>query len=130
MMDRASAQHAARITAASSFAGPIPVYRWPRAGVARSREIMTSSPPSAARVSLVVGLGVLVWLLPHPPELDPRAWRLLAIFVATVTGIIVKPLPMSATAMAGIAAIVATPTPTGSEALSGFSNTNGWRLDA
>ena len=87
---------------------------------------MTSSRPPAARLSFVVGLGVLVWLLPHPPALDPRAWRLLAIFVATIAGIIVKPLPMSATALAGVAAIVATRTLTVPEALSGFANTNAW----
>jgi hypothetical protein len=32
-------------------------------------------------------------MLPGPAKVDPHAWRLLAIFVATVIGIIVKPLP-------------------------------------
>jgi DASS family divalent anion:Na+ symporter len=73
-----------------------------------------------------VGVGLAVWALPQPGELDPRAWRLLAIFVATVVGIIVRPLPMGAIAVVGIAAAVATRTLTIAEALSGFSNSTVW----
>ena len=57
-----------------------------------------------SRLALVVAVGFLVWLLPRPMTVDPRAWRLLAIFIATLVGIIAKPLPMSAMAVVGIAA--------------------------
>ena len=58
--------------------------------------------------------------------MDPRAWRLFAIFVATVVGIIAKPLPIGAMAFVGIAAALATRTLTITEALSGFGNATAW----
>jgi DASS family divalent anion:Na+ symporter len=78
----------------------------------------------------VAGIGLLIWALPRPEAIDPRAWRLLAIFVATVAGIIVRPLPMAAMALVGIAASVATRTLTITEALSGFSNGTVWLVVA
>lgn len=75
---------------------------------------------------LVVGVGLLIWALPRPEMVEPRAWRLLAIFVATVVGIIVRPLPMGAMSIVGIAVAIATRTLTLPEALSGFSNGTVW----
>ncbi|HEY5618291.1 MAG TPA: DASS family sodium-coupled anion symporter [Vicinamibacterales bacterium] len=86
--------------------------------------------PRFGRLTLVAGVGVLIWLLPQPDGVDPRAWRLLAIFVATVLGVIVKPLPMGAMAVVGIAATVATRTLTIGEALSGFANATVWLVVA
>ena len=90
---------------------------------------MTSS-PRPGRLALVVSIGLLVWALPRPDEVDPRAWRLLAIFVATVAGIVARPLPMGAIAIAGIAVAVGTRTLTITEALSGFSNGTVWLVVA
>ena len=78
------------------------------------------------RLALVVCVGLLIWAVPRPDAVDPRAWRLFAIFVATVAGIIVKPLPMGAMAVVGIAAALATRTLTLTEALSGFGNATVW----
>lgn len=85
-----------------------------------------SSRPRFGRLALVVGVGLCIWALPRPATVDPRAWRLLAIFVATVVGIIAKPLPMGAVAVVGTAVAVATQTLTIGEALSGFSNGTVW----
>jgi len=79
-----------------------------------------------ARLALVFIVGILVWALPRPDTVDPRAWRLLAIFVATVVGIIAKPLPTGAMALTGIAAALVTRTLTITEALSGFGNVTLW----
>lgn len=54
--------------------------------------------------------------------------RLLAVFVATIVGIILKPLPMGAVAMVGIAATAATGTLTINESLSGFGNRVIWLI--
>lgn len=54
--------------------------------------------------------------------------HLLAIFVATILGIIVKPLPMGAVAMVGIAATSLTGTLTINESLSGFGNRVIWLI--
>ena len=82
--------------------------------------------PSFRRLALVVCVGIGVWLLPRPDAVDPRAWRLFAIFVATVAGLIAKPLPTGAMAAVGIAATLATRTLTIGEALSGFANPTVW----
>ena len=78
------------------------------------------------RLVLVVAVGFLIWLLPRPDAVDPRAWRLLAIFVATIVGLIAKPLPIGAVAFVGIAATLGTNTLTLQEALSGFTNGPLW----
>jgi DASS family divalent anion:Na+ symporter len=78
------------------------------------------------RLALVAGIGLLIWLLPRPDGVDLRAWRLLAIFVATVAGIIAKPLPMGAMAVVGLAAALVTRTLTIGQALSGFANATVW----
>ena len=74
----------------------------------------------------MAAVGLAIWLVPRPGSVDPRAWQLLAIFVATVFGIIVKPLPIGAMAFVGLAATLATRTLTIGEALSGFGNTTVW----
>jgi DASS family divalent anion:Na+ symporter len=81
-------------------------------------------------LAFVAGVGVAIWALPRPTDVDPRAWQLLAIFVATVVGIIAKPLPIGAMAFVGIAATLATRTLTITEALSGFANVTVWLVVA
>jgi len=82
------------------------------------------------RLAFVVCVGLAIWALPRPDAVDPRAWRLFAIFVATVVGIIAKPLPIGAVAFVGIAAALATGTLTIAEALSGFANVTVWLVVA
>jgi len=41
-----------------------------------------------------VAIGVVLWLLPPPSGLSPKAWHMFAIFVATIAGIITAPMPM------------------------------------
>ena len=94
-----------------------------------------SSPPSASprrtrstylRLGLAVGLGVVIWHIPAPEGVQAEAWHLLAIFVATIVGIMLEPLPMGAVAVFGIAATTLTGTLTVNQALSGFSNRVIW----
>jgi len=71
-------------------------------------------------------VGAAIWLLPRPTGVDPRAWHLLAIFVATIIGVIVRPLPMGAMSVLGIGAALLTGTLRINEALSGFANNAVW----
>jgi DASS family divalent anion:Na+ symporter len=72
--------------------------------------------------------GIVLWFLPSPSGVDPAGMHLLAIFVATIVGIILKPLPMGAVAMVGICATAVTHTLTINEALSGFGNRVIWLI--
>ena len=48
-----------------------------------------------------IAIGVAIWFIPAPEGVKPQAWQMLAIFVATIAGIITAPLPMSAVAIIG-----------------------------
>lgn len=75
-------------------------------------------------VVFLVGLGI--WFLPHPTEIDPRAWHLLAIFIATILGIILKPLPIGAMVIISMSVATLTHTLSLDETLSGFHNSIAW----
>jgi len=73
-------------------------------------------------------LAVVIWFIPPPSGVQPQAWHLLAIFVATIVGIITKPFPMGAVALFGIAATALSGTLTINQALSGFGNSTIWLI--
>jgi len=51
---------------------------------------------------LVILVGVIIWFLPIPAGVKKEAWHLLAIFVATIVGLILTPLPMGAVVIFGV----------------------------
>jgi DASS family divalent anion:Na+ symporter len=84
-------------------------------------------------ITLVVGL--VIWFIPVPAGVKPNAWHLLAIFVATIVGIILKAAPMGTMAMLGITLCAATqvlapgkPIDAIKNALSGFGNSTIWLI--
>lgn len=82
---------------------------------------------------ITVAVGLVIWFLPPPEgvtalEKGQQAWHLLAIFVATIVGLILKPLPMGAVAIIGIVLTAATGTLTAAQSLSGFGNTTIWLI--
>ena len=90
--------------------------------------------PGALVAALAVGL--VVWVLPTPSGLEPAAWHLFAIFLATIVGIIAKAAPMGALSVIAMAVCAATgvlvpggePGDRVSAALSGFSNSTIWLI--
>ena len=77
---------------------------------------------------IVFGVGLIIWFIPAPAGLEPQVWQLFAIFVATIVGFIIKPLPMGAIAILAITFTALTGTLTIKEALSGFSNSTIWLI--
>jgi DASS family divalent anion:Na+ symporter len=78
--------------------------------------------------AIPVLLAVALWFVPAPEGVEPAAMHLLAIFVATIVGIILKPLPMGAVAFIGICATTASGTLGVADALSGFGNNVIWLI--
>lgn len=76
----------------------------------------------------VVLIGAIIWLIPPPDDLQIQAWHLFAIFVATIIGLIIKPIPMGSMAILALTAIIVTKTLTLDEALSGFQNSTIWLI--
>ena len=75
---------------------------------------------------IAIGSGAAIWAIPVPVGVDPRGWHLLAIFVATVAGIIARPMPMGAVAITGMAATLLTGTLDIDEVLIGFGRDAVW----
>lgn len=73
-------------------------------------------------------IGAIIWFVPPPEGVEPNAWHLFAIFVATIIGIIAKPLPMGAVAIISIMVTAGTYTLPIGTALSGFGNTVIWLI--
>ncbi|XP_054815736.1 dicarboxylate transporter 1, chloroplastic-like [Prosopis cineraria] len=75
-----------------------------------------------------IATGVLLWFVPVPSGVSKNAWQLLAIFLATIIGIIMQPLPLGAVAVLGLGVSVLTKTLTFSAAFSGFGDPIPWLI--
>jgi divalent anion:Na+ symporter, DASS family len=78
------------------------------------------------RWGIVLLAGLAVLLVPTPEGITPSSWRLLAIFVATITGSIVRPVPGGAVVLLGISAIALTGVLPVRDALSGYADPIVW----
>ena len=79
---------------------------------------------------IVILVGVIIWYLPIPSGVKKEAWHLLAIFVATIVGLILTPLPMGAVVIFGVMMTAFTGTLNINQALSGFANNTVWLIVA
>ncbi len=80
------------------------------------------------RFVIPAAVAVVLWFMPPPPGVEAAGIHLLAIFIATILGIMLKPLPMGAVAMIGVCATALTGTLTIDQALSGFANRVIWLI--
>ncbi|MFO1258653.1 MAG: anion permease [Gammaproteobacteria bacterium] len=71
-------------------------------------------------------LGLALWFSPHPDSIPNEGWHMLAIFVATIVGVILKPLPMGAVAFIALALILLTKTLPLKAAMDGFASPIVW----
>jgi DASS family divalent anion:Na+ symporter len=81
-------------------------------------------------LTIAICAGLIVWLIPTPANLEPRAWQLLAVFVGLIIGLIGKALPMGAMSFLALTFLVTSHTLTIKEAFSGFSNPIVWLVVA
>jgi len=80
----------------------------------------------AIRWGAVLGVAGAILLTPPPVGITNEAWRLLAIFAATIVGSIVRPAPGGAVVFFGICAIALTGTMTPVDALRGYADPIVW----
>ena len=79
---------------------------------------------------IVIIVGLIIWYSPVPAGVKPEAWHLLAIFVATIFGLILTPLPMGAVVIIGVMMTTFTGVLKIGPALSGFANNTVWLIVA
>ncbi len=58
--------------------------------------------------AVVVSSAAAIALTPVPSGVTPQSWRLLAIFVATIIGSILRPVPSAAIVLLGVTAVALT----------------------
>ena len=73
-------------------------------------------------------VGIVLWFMPVPAGLKPAAWHMFAIFVATIIGFILHPIPIGGVALiaVGLTGFLKVLKP--GEALSGFGNATIWLI--
>ncbi|GAB2292016.1 cytochrome P450-dit2 [Dionaea muscipula] len=88
-------------------------------------------PQGAKLVPLIisVAIGLLVrFAIPKPVDVSPQAWHLLAIFVSTIAGLVLSPLPVGAWAFLGLTTTIVTRTLPFSTAFCAFTNEVIWLI--
>ena len=82
-------------------------------------------------VAIILVATLAIWFIPAPEGVDPRGMHMLAIFVGTILGLILQPLPTPSVALVGLGAAMITGTMAAkSEALTGFGNSSIWIIVA
>ena len=79
---------------------------------------------------IVLAVGAVIWFLPAPSGLEVKAWHLFAVFVATILGFILQPLPLGATAFSALTVGALTKLLTPQQALASFGSTTIWLIVA
>lgn len=80
-----------------------------------------------ALISIALGL-VIRFVVPIPASLSAQAWSMLAIFVSTIAGVVLGPLPVGAWSLCGLTAALATKTMTFPQAFSAFTSDVTWLM--
>jgi divalent anion:Na+ symporter, DASS family len=81
---------------------------------------------SAEQWLAVAGVGLCLWGLGPMPGVTSESWRLFCIFVATIVGAALTPLPLGAMVLLGVITLMATRTLSVRDALSGYADPTVW----
>jgi len=102
------------------------------------RPTIQSTPPSNARGTsrislrrmalLILILVVILFAIPRPATIQPTAWRFLAIFIVTVIGLILEPIPGGAVVLLGVTSTALFGGMTIQQALSGYGDPAVWLI--
>ena len=69
---------------------------------------------------------VVVYVIPRPEAVKPEGWRLTGLFLATIVGSIVEPIPAGALVLLAVVLSSLVGGLTITEALAGYSNSSVW----
>lgn len=78
------------------------------------------------RWAIVLFVAIAILLLPVPEGVTSQSWRLLAIFAATITGSIVRPIPGAAVVLLGVTALPLFNVMSMNEVLTGYADPVVW----
>lgn len=93
---------------------------------------MTSAAPAKKtelwRWLVPIAIGAVIWCLPCPDGLNPKAMHMLGIFLGTIFGILCSPMPSGAIMMLALALSYFSGTLTLGQALAGLSSGTVWMI--
>jgi len=75
-------------------------------------------------------IAVLLWIVPVPSGLEPKGWKIFAVFLAVIVSFVVRPYPMGPMVLFGLVILMAGNTLTTHEALSGYGDSTVWLVVA
>ena len=84
----------------------------------------------AGRWTATVGVGAVLWFSPVPQGVEPHAWHLLAVFIATIASFLLRPMPMGPMVLLAIVVLAATGTTDLKQLLAGFGDKTVWLVVA
>src|SRR5258707_7336737 len=90
------------------------------------------APAETTRISfprmalLIVIFLVIAFVIPHPSSVKPSDWRFFSIFVATILGLMIEPIPGGALVLLGVTLAALVGGMTLPRALSGYSDSVVW----
>ncbi|HWI50650.1 MAG TPA: anion permease [Symbiobacteriaceae bacterium] len=101
----------------------------------RTTDTPSSQPSSGTNkqlisAAIVVAVGLILWFIPPVGGLKAPAMHLIAIFVATILGLILQPLPQGAVVILGVAVTAMTNTLSIGDSLLGFADSTVWLIVA
>lgn len=85
-----------------------------------------SAPARIIKWGIVAASALAIALMPVPQGITPASWRLFAIFVATIIGSILRPVPSGAVVLIGVAALALTGALPVEQALRGYADPIVW----
>ena len=77
---------------------------------------------------ITIAIGAIIWFMPVPAGVTVVAWHLAAVFIATVVGFILQPLPIGAVAFIAITFSTLSGLLKVGDALSGYGNSTIWLI--
>lgn len=105
-------------------------YRMEMAASGLRSTFLAKCPPSLVKFLLCAGLGCLIWFIPAPAGIDPNGWKVFAVFMFTLSGMILKPMALGAITLMSLVILVLTNVLSFTQAFSGFSQPVVWLIAA
>lgn len=87
--------------------------------------------PPIISITLMAVLALIVlFLIPRPPQITVPGWRMLAIFLCTILGLMLQPIPGGALVLIGVTVTVLSGVLTITQALSAYGSSTVWQVMA
>lgn len=87
-------------------------------------------PRSLLKFLFCAGIGLLLWFTPPPPMVSQEGWHVFAVFAFTLSGMILKPMPLGSITLMSLLILILTKVLTFQQAFSGFSQPVVWLIAA